>query len=835
MINEVKPFYENNYPPNGYSIPLDSQFKYFSGKNFKFEALLSLIKAKGKVNYKIDHFLNLDKKLVIDSQFIPINYKLVSGYYLINKYSEANKLILRIGYPYNKLNPGDFEMQSKEIELKIYSLLNSIEGEIDFSKPETSTLLNYQNGTEFKLMFNYSKIEGKSSDLIKIPAICLSLSDKGHFVEFLNYLKIPINSEIINNEVFKTYFRKFIDLTKSTDKTLVSHFYSNTPFEFIESIILKKQNALDIIKNHFKFLLSKNVRELYETAILHIIDILSRKTLIGQTIDSQKISNSNFLDFLLSENIEGKNLFFVLYDKMNDFGGNHNFTIYINKIFGLWLNSKYSDFKNFISDEFVGSPSILFYYNEKFLGFNKTNTEIIYEPDLNGLRIKKVVETIIVGAYVKEKVVEFLYQLFQPIYIYPLKENGEIVDSTVAEGKLEIQKFIPAFYLKAINDQLGWENFEKASWLTLDVVTTFTGVGNVAKFRHLNKISKAIKAASTITKGTKSAINVYKTIKLTAGVVEITSGSVNALLKLADQENENWGRNLSNLLAILELLSLTGEISGALKKALNREAKSIIDNYKEFESGLEMLKSQGVISEVDVIETMLDICKLAGEKELTTLISRYVKTRKKIKSLNEKELIKLFFETVEFRHFTKSDSKTFYEKVTKEYPKLLEQKDDFGNERFLNIAQFETTFVSRVEVPNGLGSNKVEKVVDLVHSGNYDLYDDFIKPLGKEPIKNEDSEILNIFRKSVTDLENYSRKADSEFKYIFHFLSSYVSEADEFIIETKNIFITCDSCKRELIMLKEFVEKQLGKKMTIIVYGDKEVLNYKDFVKYVLN
>jgi len=45
------------------------------------------------------------------------------------------------------------------------------------------------------------------------------------------------------------------------------------------------------------------------------------------------------------------------------------------------------------------------------------------------------------------------------------------------------------------------------------------------------------------------------------------------------------------------------------------------------------------------------------------------------------------------------------------------------------------------------------------------------------------------------------------------------SKEAEFIIETRNIFKTCGSCKREFIMLENYL-KTKGKKVKIIVYSD---------------
>lgn len=68
---------------------------------------------------------------------------------------------------------------------------------------------------------------------------------------------------------------------------------------------------------------------------------------------------------------------------------------------------------------------------------------------------------------------------------------------------------------------------------------------------------------------------------------------------------------------------------------------------------------------------------------------------------------------------------------------------------------------------------------------------------------------------------------DSEIKYIFNFLKNHMNKGDEYIIETKNIFRTCGSCKREFVMLEDYLHKQ-GKKVKIVVYSDETIKGTED-------
>ena len=119
----------------------------------------------------------------------------------------------------------------------------------------------------------------------------------------------------------------------------------------------------------------------------------------------------------------------------------------------------------------------------------------------------------------------------------------------------------------------------------IDIVTTFSGVGNVLKFRHLNKLRLLGEVSQTIT---------Y--VKLAVGVSEITTGSLNLALKLSDLKDTPFGKELSNYLFIIELLSLGGEIAAALKGAL---AKSADDLLKHEDALRKSAKNADEVKQVD--------------------------------------------------------------------------------------------------------------------------------------------------------------------------------------------------------------------------------------------
>lgn len=80
------------------------------------------------------------------------------------------------------------------------------------------------------------------------------------------------------------------------------------------------------------------------------------------------------------------------------------------------------------------------------------------------------------------------------------------------------------------------------------------------------------------------------------------------------------------------------------------------------------------------------------------------------------------------------------------------------------------------------------------------------------------------------DLTGRARKYDSEIKFVYNFLKNHVHKADEFVIETSNIFATCSSCSREFVMLEEYL-KSIGKKVQFIIKSDESVKGFADLTR----
>lgn len=155
---------------------------------------------------------------------------------------------------------------------------------------------------------------------------------------------------------------------------------------------------------------------------------------------------------------------------------------------------------------------------------------------------------------------------------------------------------------------------------------------------------------------------------------------------------------------------------------------------------------------------------------------------------------------IDLRNLQRVDLNNFYTQMLKKYPKLKSN----------NFAIFKTIIYKEGKV--------IEEVIEFSHSGPKKLYDNFLNVVD-DPI----------FRNDLEDFEKIKRKNDSEIKYIFNFLQNHAHKGDYYIIESTNIFVACDSCKREFVTLK----KLFGDKIKIRIKSVDHIAGTTDLEKFL--
>ncbi|MDR6969669.1 hypothetical protein J2X31_003703 [Flavobacterium arsenatis] len=321
-------------------------------------------------------------------------------------------------------------------------------------------------------------------------------------------------------------------------------------------------------------------------------------------------------------------------------------------------------------------------------------------------------------------------------------------------------------------------------------------MGNIAKFRHLTKLNKLAQVAKGVDGIEKvvQASNILRYIKGAAGVVELTSGSLNLLLKITDLRNESPYKELSHFLFYLELLTLAGELTASLKVGLKKSAREAIE------------KSDGAFRK-QYDELFGELYKIAGLKKVYQHVDDFMLTRPKFQDVNL--VNKLWEEKIVNKLLYPTSLRKLYFKYLDKYPNLR---------RGFNQAEFKTTIFNQ--------GKKIDEIVEFSISGDKDkLITSFGNPPDLPPNAIDildDYDNFEAFVKGASDFSGNPRNYDSEIKYIFNFLRNHINKGDEFIIETQNIFKTCGSCRREFVMLEDYLKTQ-GKKVKIIVYSDETI------------
>ncbi len=445
-----------------------------------------------------------------------------------------------------------------EITLNVSALVNTKKGKINRDDDNSlSVIIDLEHETDkFIYYIKYSNHEDLKGD--NKYALIITTSD---FDDFLYIQKRARHFLINSNEdfIYRIFDNAFESAGKNRNK--LDFLYEQAPLWVIS------RRGPYIVCADLKLILQGNVNQFgtdEEKAVINILkSFLHPKTSIvrNDNDSSFKPDGGLILSRLITERISDDKdsdlLFHVLYKKINNFGGNDNFDLFIKVMYILWLNSTYptadlDEEKNGISDVII-----INYKSTKMLGF--LNSSFSFEFDGVYISIKK--EEFVRETYnMAEKTIDDAIfktvqiarpHLYQSINVPVKQENDELKQP---------QNIIPAFFLKAIADKNLWDNIEKASWLSLDIITTVTGFGNLLKLRHLTHLSKTLKF-----------------IKTGLGIIEVSSGTTGVLLNFineCDSENSTCDTIRTFLIYIdLAILGVDGITSALLRKS----AREVID------------------------------------------------------------------------------------------------------------------------------------------------------------------------------------------------------------------------------------------------------------------
>lgn len=296
---------------------------------------------------------------------------------------------------------------------------------------------------------------------------------------------------------------------------------------------------------------------------------------------------NNFIE-RLSKQIDknGTLLLEYLYDRINGENG-VKFAHLVNKA---WRKSRFVDSDIEVNKEFksTNGPLILPYESQKWLGLYFSNAKATFENNKEKERILQIAydtgttktemrPSIKTDNLVATSIPVIDYFWYHPFYPVSLKNIEK------QETEIKLDSIVPAFMLKANTDKQFWSNVITSAEYAVDIATTLSGIGNLTKFKYLSQLAARGQNLSFVSRLGQAVATTRKIVTGTAAIIEITSATVNALLKLTDLRDTKFGKSLSELLFWLELLSLSGELTVAIHNGLRKSAKDLVDIDKELD------------------------------------------------------------------------------------------------------------------------------------------------------------------------------------------------------------------------------------------------------------
>lgn len=167
------------------------------------------------------------------------------------------------------------------------------------------------------------------------------------------------------------------------------------------------------------------------------------------------------------------------------------------------------------------------------------------------------------------------YDIFQPVSILDVNVETKTALSTVRGENIDIDgvqvnSLVPLFVLEFIDNAGDRSDAETMIGYVVDAAATFTGVGNISKFRHLRW---AATGADTV------GLWSMQGLRVVIGGVEFSSGVLGLLANFVECDpNDSFCNRMKTFITLLELSSLAIDGGASLASvAMRRQAARVIE------------------------------------------------------------------------------------------------------------------------------------------------------------------------------------------------------------------------------------------------------------------
>ncbi|BDU25105.1 hypothetical protein [Flavobacterium sp. GSB-24] len=256
-----------------------------------------------------------------------------------------------------------------------------------------------------------------------------------------------------------------------------------------------------------------------------------------------------------------------------------NYTHYVAYDPVYWSNSS-QEIKEYKISRPNASPILMPYQSSKIIGIYFDN----FNFSIDGNKIIAYQSLPVISSrsdenitLVEQNEVQYgIYDLFQPVTLLSTDIETRSALSTVNGQNISINgqninSFIPLFVLSFIDKDGDSSDAESILGYVVDVATTFTGIGNLAKLKHLKWGASGLKAGEV-------ALKSLEGLKIVVGGVEFTAGVLGFFANFVEcSENDSFCQGMKTFIAVFQLACLTTNVgTGIASLIAKREAAKLL-------------------------------------------------------------------------------------------------------------------------------------------------------------------------------------------------------------------------------------------------------------------
>lgn len=290
--------------------------------------------------------------------------------------------------------------------------------------------------------------------------------------------------------------------------------------------------------------------------------------------DEAKVKFDNEND----EENQGK-LFYYSHEMGLDFTNEYIVESDVELPYTYWGPSHYN--KHFVKWQ-EASPIVLPYKSYKFLGIFSNN----FSFEIEGKEIKAYQNVIVDYDIVKKRKVSVYnpvssfmfygkYKLFQPVSLLNVDVDSKTPIATTTGNSNEINgqtinSVIPLFVLHYINDSNDRNNAEKMLGYFVDGALTFSGIGNLAKLKHLKWFGLGTGQLGLLTK---------QGLRIILGAVEFTSGVLGYFANFVEcDEEDSFCKHMKEFITLFEVAASVLSVGDSIATlVLKKRAGKLIE------------------------------------------------------------------------------------------------------------------------------------------------------------------------------------------------------------------------------------------------------------------